>query len=54
VLPGQLRIANLRTSTADYRITVPLSIRVVRVRVDGDEVAVIRTDSRLHRRIELR
>lgn len=54
VLPGQLRIANTGASTADYRLTVPLSVRVLRVVVGGDEVAVIRTEPRLHRRIDLR
>ena len=53
VLPGQLRIANTEASTADYRITVPLSVRVLRVVVGGDEVAVIRTEPKLHRRIDL-
>ena len=54
VLPGQLRIANGRASTADYRITVPLSVRALRVLIDGDDFVVIRTDSILHRRIDLR
>lgn len=54
VLPGQLRIANGAASTGDYRITVPPSVRVVHVLIGGDEAAVIRNETGLHRRIELR
>jgi hypothetical protein len=54
VLPGQLRIANAATSVADYRVAIPPSVRVVRVIVGGEEVALIRNDALLRRRIDLR
>lgn len=53
VLPGQLHISNAMTSSADYRISVPLSIRVVRVIIDGREVAIVRGEF-VRRRIDLR
>jgi hypothetical protein len=54
VLPGELRIANATTSTTDYRIRVPASVRIVRVILSGSEVAVVRNQGNLRRRIELR
>ena len=54
VLPGELRIANTATSSADYRIRIPASVRVVRVVVGGQQVAVVRSSAEMHRRVELR
>jgi hypothetical protein len=54
VLPGELRIANAPTSSGDYRIRVPASVRVVRVVLEGGEVVVVRNQENLRRRIELR
>ncbi|HEU0077504.1 MAG TPA: hypothetical protein VFQ76_07625, partial [Longimicrobiaceae bacterium] len=35
VLPSGVRIRNAPGATADYRVTVPASVRTVRVRVGG-------------------
>lgn len=42
VLPGELRVGNAPEATASYRVTVPPTVRRVRVQVAGAEVAVIR------------
>lgn len=54
ILPGRLRIANTKLSSSDYRISVPTSIRVIRVAIAGRETAVMVNDGRLDRRIPLR
>jgi hypothetical protein len=54
VLPGQLRVANAATSVASYRVTVPTSVRTVRVLIGNKEVVVLQTTSGLERRIDLR
>jgi hypothetical protein len=54
VLPGELRVVNAATSVANYRVTIPLSVRAVRVVVGTTEVAVLRVTSGLERRIDLR
>jgi hypothetical protein len=54
VLPGQLRVVNTTTSVASYRVTVPTSVRTIRVLLGTSEVAVLRTTSGLERRIDLR
>ena len=53
VLPAALRIVNM-TTAGSYRIALPASVRTVRVIVGGDEVAVVRNEPGLNRRIELR
>ena len=54
VLPGELRVINTATSVANYRVTVPLSVRTVKVLVGSTELAVLRVTSGLERRIDLR
>jgi hypothetical protein len=54
VLPGQLRVVNTSSSVADYRVTVPTSVRAVRVMIGDSEIVVLRTTSGLERRIGLR
>ena len=53
VTPTQIRIANDVGSVADYRITLPASVRVIRVLIAGVEVTV-RNDANLDRRLLLR
>jgi hypothetical protein len=54
VLPGELRVANATTSLASYRVTVPTSVRVIRVLIGTTEAATLRVTSGLERRIDLR
>jgi hypothetical protein len=44
VLPAGVRIHSVPGSTADYRITVPASVRTVRVRVGGSRETVLTAD----------
>ncbi|HEX8358567.1 MAG TPA: zf-HC2 domain-containing protein [Longimicrobium sp.] len=52
VLPSALRIANDPASVAEYRVTVPASVRRVRVRI-GNSPPIIVESTELGRRIEL-
>ena len=54
VLPGQLRIVNTMTSTADYRVAIPATVRTVSVRVAGSPAVVIQYAAGFSRRIPLR
>ncbi len=54
VLPSGLRIANDPSSAAEYRVTVPASVRRVRVRVGGGAPTTVESDALAGgRRIEL-
>src|SRR5690349_11952819 len=54
VMPTGIRVTNTAASVADYRISVPSSIRSIHVTVAGKETAVVVNDGRLDRRIPLR
>lgn len=54
VLPTELRIANLSASVADYRISVPPSIRVVRLIIGKRAPVLLPVDAGMRRRLALR
>ena len=54
VLPGQLRIVNAASSTADYRVTIPATVRTISVQVAGAQGAIVHNSPGLSRRIPLR
>jgi hypothetical protein len=54
VLPSAIRVVNGAASTADYRISVPPFVRMVRIVIAETETAVVVNDGRLDRRIPLR
>jgi hypothetical protein len=54
VLPGELRVRNSPTSAADYRITVPASVRRVRVHIGpGGPPIVVDLPAGSRRAVEL-
>jgi hypothetical protein len=54
VLPAELRIANLAQSTADYRISVPPSVRVIQLIIGKRDAVLVPVDSGSRLRIPLR
>ncbi len=46
VLPGELRVRNSRASTADYRVTVPPSVRRIRLHVGSHDATARVVDVR--------
>jgi hypothetical protein len=54
VMPTGIRVTNSASSVTDYRVSVPLSVRLIRISIAGKETAVVVNDGRLDRRIRLR
>lgn len=53
VLPAGVRIQGAPGATADYRLTVPASVRTVRVRVGGRETTLTAEEVEAGARVEL-